>query len=113
MTHAHITSWALTLILFFVVLYLEKSAKAKGAKIVHMILRVFYILTIATGAQLLIGAASLPFLYIVKILLGVLTIGFFEMVLVRGKKGKPTNVFWILLIISLIATITLGFTLPI
>ncbi|MFC4322329.1 YisL family protein [Litchfieldia salsa] len=113
MTHAHITSWALAIILFVVVLFLQKGGKAKGAKIVHMVLRLFYVLTILTGAQLLFGAASLPFAYILKLILGILTIGFIEMVLIRSKKGKPTMMFWILLLVSLIATIYLGFSLPV
>lgn len=112
MTHAHITSWALALILFFVALYLQKSGKEKGAKIVQMILRVFYILILITGIQLIIGAASLPFAYIAKIVFGILSIGFMEMVLVRGKKGKPTTMFWVLLLVSLAITIYLGFSLP-
>ncbi len=64
MTHWHITSWVVALILVFVSYGLYGSGKAKGAKITHMILRLFYIIIILTGAELLsvlrIGTESTP-----------------------------------------------------
>lgn len=52
MTHMHITSWVIALILVFVAYGLYSSGNSKGAKITHMILRLFYIIVIITGAQL-------------------------------------------------------------
>ncbi len=55
MIHSHVTAWALALILFLVALFLHKSGKAKGFKIVQMILRVFYLLIIGTGIGLFLN----------------------------------------------------------
>jgi hypothetical protein len=112
MTHAHITTWLLALILFFIALSLHRSGKAKGLKIVHMILRLFYLLIIATGVGMLFSISTISSLYIIKALVGILVIGFFEMVLVRTIKGKPTGMFWTLFIISFIVVLYLGFSMP-
>ncbi len=113
-THLHIATWVIGLILFFVAVGLHKSGQAKGSKISHMVLRLFYLLIIGTGAALFFTHSSIdPALYGVKFLLGVLVIGFMEMVLVRSKKGKPTGVMWILLILALLGTLYLGFRLPV
>ena len=112
MTHAHLTAMAVTLILFIVGVFLHKSGgKEKVLKIVQMILRLFYLLVILTGAMMLFQT-TFPFLYIIKALLGIVTIGMFEMVLTRSIKGKPTGMFWGILILSLVVTIFLGFHLP-
>jgi len=112
-THFHITAWAVTLILFFVVLYLNKANKAKGAKIVHMVTRLFYVITIVSGLLLFMKYASGDqMLYGIKFLLGIITIGGFEMVLIRSIKGKSTTVAWIVLIVSFLVTFYLGAKLP-
>lgn len=114
MTHMHITTWVLALILFFVALALQKSGNAKGQKIVHMILRLFYLLAILTGGMLIDSQAFsvYPVQYVLKMVFGILVIGFMEMVLVRTKKEKKTSMFWILLLISLLVVLYLGFSLP-
>lgn len=113
MTHAHITTWVLTLILFFVAVGLQKSGNAKGQKIVHMILRLFYLLTFATGGALVhLMFSAYPIQYILKVVFGILVISFMEMVLVRGKKEKKTTTFWVLLVVALLITLYLGFYLP-
>ncbi|MDQ0224207.1 YisL family protein [Metabacillus niabensis] len=112
MTHVHITSWVIAIILFFVATSLLKSKKEKQAKIVSMILRVFYILVIGTGVLILSGFTSIDGEYIGKIILGILTIGMMEMVLAKVKKGKPAMLFWILFFVILILTISLGLRLP-
>jgi len=112
MTHAHLTAMAVTLILFIVGVFLQRSGgKEKALKIIQMILRLFYLLIIITGAMMLFQTVF-PILYILKALLGLVTIGMIEMVLTRSIKGKPTGMFWGILIISLIITIYLGFSLP-
>lgn len=112
MTHAHITTWVLALILFFVALGLHKTGKTRGAKIVHMIIRLFYIFIIATGGILFSNLAVIPPMYWVKAILGILVIAGFEMVLVFTKKEKPVGPAWILFIISFIVVVYLGFDLP-
>jgi hypothetical protein len=113
MTHMHLTAWVLALILFFVAIGLYKAGKHRGFKIIHMILRVFYLLIIATGAELIFRwLGTITPLYWVKIILGILVIAFFEMVLVFTKKGKSTVLPWLLLVIAFVATVYLGFDLP-
>ena len=113
MTHAHITTWVLTIILFFAAIALHRSGKLRAKKVVHMILRLFYLLTIATGGMLIhLLFSSFPVQYVLKFVFGILVISFMEMVLVRTNKEKSTTMFWILFVISLAVTLYLGFTLP-
>ena len=112
MAHMHITSWAVAIILLFVVAALYKQGKAKPAKITHMILRVFYILIIVTGFGL-IGSSFDYYPYIIKMIVGLIVISAVEMILVRGSKGKSTGTFWILFAVSFAAVLYLGLSLPI
>ncbi|MCW1926709.1 YisL family protein [Bhargavaea beijingensis] len=111
-THLHIFTWVVAVILFLAAAVMAKGSK--GRKIVHMILRLFYILVIISGAFLFFTWSSADAaMYGVKFLLGVLTVGFMEMVLVRQNKDKPTTVFWVLFFISFLATMFIGLSLPI
>lgn len=112
MTHAHITSWALALILFVVALVLYKSGKEKGSKIVHMILRLMYLFVIGTGVWMLISLGSLPVKYLLKTLVGLWVVVMFEMILVRTKKERKTSILWIQFIVALVLVLYLGMTLP-
>jgi hypothetical protein len=111
MTHAHITAWVVALILFFVTVSLQRSNSPK-ARMMQMVLRLFYLIIIGTGALLLHSMASIPPLYIVKVLVGVWVIGTMEMILVRAAKGKSTNMFWIQFVIAFIVVLYLGLKLP-
>jgi hypothetical protein len=112
-THAHITAWVLALVLFFVANSLHKSGKAKAAKIVHMILRVLYIIVFATGGMLVSTMFSVqPGEYIAKVLVGLWVIAAMEMVLVRTVKGKATKSPWIQFYIALVLVLLLGLRLP-
>ncbi|AQQ53928.1 YisL family protein [Planococcus lenghuensis] len=110
-THLHITTWVVGLILFFAAAAM--AADSKGRKITQMILRVFYILIIITGGALFFEFSSINAMeYGLKFLFGLLTIGMMEMVLVRGKKGKSTGLFWLLFAVFLFVTLFYGFRLP-
>ncbi|MEH7235533.1 YisL family protein [Bacillus sp. JJ1562] len=112
-THAHITSWVVAIILFVIAAtILNKAGKEKSQKIVKMVLRLFYLFIIATGLLLLFGGVVIDGEYIGKAILGVLTIGFMEMILARSSKGKQTGVFWALFVVVLVLTIALGAKLP-
>ncbi|MCL6587713.1 MAG: YisL family protein [Anoxybacillus sp.] len=111
MTHAHITAWVLAFILFFVVLSLQKKQSPK-AKMVAMVLRLFYLFIIATGALLLHMLATLPPLYIVKAVVGIWVIGAMEMVMARTKKGKSTQIAWVQLLVAFLVVLYLGLKLP-
>lgn len=111
-THLHITTWAIALILFFIAALSGKKLKA-----VHMILRLMYILVIVTGLSLFLEwRDKIPesgMNYDMKVLFGILVIGFMEMVLVRKSKGKSVNMFWVLFGIVLLITLYLGLSMGI
>lgn len=111
-THLHITTWVIGIVLFLAAAFMANESK--GRKIIHMILRLFYILIIITGLTLFIAHSSADaMLYGMKFLFGILTIGMMEMVLVRSKKQKPVTLFWALFAVFLFVTMFLGFKLPI
>lgn len=112
MIHGHITAWALALILFVVALFLLKGGKAKGAKIVQMILRVLYLLIIATGVMMLTQVHNIDLQYILKAVVGLWVIGLFEMILSRVANERKTSVFWIQFVIAFALVLYLGFSLP-
>ncbi|WP_445486614.1 YisL family protein [Niallia sp. 03133] len=112
MTHAHITSWLLALILFVIAYGLHKSGKEKGSKIVHMILRLMYLFVIGTGIWMLYTLGSLPPMYVLKTLVGLWVIVALEMILVRTKKGRQTTILWTQFVVALVLVLYLGMTLP-
>ncbi|MER2027807.1 MAG: YisL family protein [Solibacillus sp.] len=111
-THMHITTWVIALILFFIAALSGKKMKA-----VHMILRLMYILVIVTGLSLFLEwrdkITESGMNYDMKVLFGILVIGFMEMVLVRKNKGKSVNMFWVLFGIVLLITLYLGLSMGI
>ena len=111
-THLHITTWVIGIVLFLAAAFMARESK--GRKIVHMVLRLFYIMIIITGLTLFIEHSSADaMMYGLKFLFGIVTIGMMEMVLVRSKKQKPVTMFWALFAVSLFVTMFLGFLLPI
>ena len=87
---------------------------SKGKKIVHMTARLFYVLIVISGLLLFMKYGSgNAMLYGIKFLLGIVTIGMMEMVLVRSIKGKNVSVLWVLFFVFLFATMFLGFKLPV
>lgn len=109
MIHSHVTAWALTLILFVVALFLHKAGKAKGFKIIQMILRVLYLLIIATGVGLLFSLTHITALYILKAVAGLWVVGLFEMILSRVANNKSTSILWIQFVIAFLLVLYLGF----
>lgn len=103
----HITSWALTLILFAITIIVQKSGKEKAAKIVHMVLRLFFVFTALTGIGLVV-AYQMPQAYI-KGALALILIGLMEAVVLRTKKGEKTGWLWVFLVIDLIAVFYFGY----
>ncbi len=111
-THFHIFTWVVGIILFLVAAVMANGTK--GKKITHMISRLFYVLILISGIALFIEAMDYGrgAEYGIKFLLGLLTIGMMEMVLVRSQKGKKVTMFWILFFVFLFATMFMGFKLP-
>lgn len=114
MAHLHITAWVLAFILLFIATALYKQGKGKPGKILHMILRLDYLLILFSGGSLLAdymsnGAGSyLPEL-IVKIIAGLWAIVAMEMIGVRTSKGNPAKGWWIQFAVVAIIAIGLGF----
>lgn len=110
LSHLHITAWALAFILLIVVTVFYKSGKNKPGKILHMILRLDYLLLLYTGGALFADYASKTGaeLY-VKMIAGILAIVAMELILVRTNKRKPTGVWWATFIVAAAIAIVLGF----
>ncbi|WP_394235495.1 YisL family protein [Niallia oryzisoli] len=112
MTHAHITTWLIALILFFVAIGLHKAGKQRGFKIVQMILRLFYLLIIVTGVMMLFSMSAISTMHWIKAILGIVVIGLFEMLLGSTTKGKSTGTAWVIFVIAFIVVVYLGLSLP-
>jgi hypothetical protein len=112
MIHGHVTAWVLALILFLVAISLHKSGKAKGFKIVHMILRVLYLVIIATGVGLLFSVYKIDVWYILKAVVGLWLIVLFEMILTRVANNRRTSTFWIQFVVAFLLVLFLGIKLP-
>ncbi|GKV57907.1 UPF0344 protein YisL [Sporosarcina sp. NCCP-2222] len=111
-THFHIFTWVVGIIVFLVAAVLANGTK--GKKITHMIARLFYVLILFSGVMLFTKSMNygMGAQYGIKFLLGLLTIGMMEMVLVRSEKGKSVTLFWVLFFVFLFATMFMGFKLP-
>ncbi len=106
MTHAHLTSIGLSLILFVIIVILQNQGKK--IKIWQMGLRASYLLIIATGGMLFYPSP----LYMAKAAIGILLIGLFEMVVVRKEKGKSADMAWISFAAVFMGLLIFGFMLP-
>lgn len=114
MPHIHITAWVLAIILLFVVTTFYKQDKAKPGKILHMILRLDYLLLLYSGGSLLgdymsNGAGGYIGELMIKVIAGLWTIAAMEVIAVRTNKDKPTKGLWIQFAVAAIIAIILGF----
>ncbi|XJZ28142.1 YisL family protein [Bacillota bacterium Lsc_1132] len=112
MTHAHITTWFIALVLFFVALNVNKKGNEKGFKILQMVLRVLYLLILATGLILLFSIAHISLLYILKAVVGLWIISLFELILMRTAKKQPASVLWFQFVVAFLLVLYLGLKLP-
>jgi uncharacterized membrane protein SirB2 len=109
--HPHAYFWMILVLLFIVTFFLYRANVAKGAKITHMVLRLFYVIMIVTGIALLVLKAFL-FTYIIKGLLALLLIYLMEMILVKTKKGisgKSLASYWVLCLAALLVVVLIGY----
>ncbi|GAE37335.1 DUF1516 family protein [Halalkalibacter akibai] len=107
---AHKDSWYVLLILFFVAYFLLKANKHKAAKILHMIVRLFYVIMIFSGV-IRLTVWNFEITYVVKGILAIVLIYAMEMILVRTKKGTigtKAPMYWGLFVISLVVVLLLG-----
>src|SRR5699024_10136971 len=98
-------------ILFGILFLLHKQQQEKGAKIVHMILRLVYLLILYSGGSLLghYFGSDMVVAAVIKSLAGIWVIAAMEMIMVRRDKGQPTKGLWIQFVIAILITIGLGF----
>jgi len=113
MTHLHIFSWVLALVLLGVAVWLYRFGKAKPGKIVHMVLRLDFLLILYSGGSLLgdyfTGISGYTGEVIVKALAGIWVIASIEMIANKAKKREPARTWWIQFFISFIIAVVLGF----
>lgn len=115
MLHLHVTGWIVGIILLFVAYFLYKQGNEKGGKIVHMILRLFYLIILLSGAHLLFSLYLTNFSMplgpeaIVKGLAGIWVIAAMEMILVKTKKQVSVKAFWIQFVIAFALVLIMGY----
>lgn len=109
MAHLHITAWVIAFILLFVAFSMYKKGNNKPGKIVHMILRLDYLLILYSGGSLFASYSSISALLIIKIIAGIWVIVSMEMIGVKASKGKSASAFWIQFVIAALVAIILGF----
>jgi uncharacterized membrane protein SirB2 len=109
MIHFHVTAWFLTLVLFFVAVYLLKTNKQKPLKIIQMTLRLLYLIVLGTGLHLLAALYLFQGPALIKGIIGLWIIFCMEFILTRGGKGKPTKIFWIQLVVALVLVFYYGY----
>jgi uncharacterized membrane protein SirB2 len=114
MIHAHVTSWFLALVLFFIAYMLYKKDAEKKAKILHMITRVLYLAILATGGHIFAGYLMDPGItnngpIIVKGILGLAVIALMEIILIKRKRGEVRPLQWVLFFIALLLVFYYGY----
>jgi len=106
--HPHITSWAITILLFLISYLLLRQGKEKGQKVTHMILRLFFIFTVITGAGL-VYTLNFAAVTLLKAILAIWLIAVMELILIKSKKKESVTGLWIQFIIALIAVLIMGY----
>lgn len=105
---SHTGSWAILVVLFLVSLLLFKLGKAKGGRIVQMVVRLFYIIMLVSGIGMLIGY-DFPTIYIVKGILAIGLIGAMEAVLGRAKRKEAIAIPLIVVVVLVVVVALMGY----
>jgi predicted tellurium resistance membrane protein TerC len=90
---------------------LIKAGKGKAGKILHMIVRLFFVIMLITGAGMLVYW-QFAFLFIVKGVLAIVLIYAMEMLLTRTSKGtigQQARIYWIVFITCLVLVALIGY----
>lgn len=122
MIHLHITAIVVSIILYLVVYFMYRGNNTddnKVAKILHMVLRLFYLIVLFSGLMIYVGNmegisnSGGHMQYGIKVLLGLLSVVFMEVSIVRLKKQSTSaTMLMILTLVLIIATIVMGSVLP-
>ncbi|NJP36781.1 YisL family protein [Bacillus luteus] len=109
--HSHSLFWLVGVILFALITIFYNKGKAKPAKIMHMVLRLMYILLLITGVTMVI--MNFYWATAVKGILAFWLIYTMEMIATRTGKGTLTGGFktnmWIQFAIALVVVLVFGF----
>lgn len=109
MAHLHITAWVIAFILLFVVTSLYRKDNMKTGKILHMILRLDYLIILFSGGSLFFDYSKYSGELFIKVIAGLWTIVAIEMITVKTGKGKPSGSWWIQFVVAALIAIVLGF----
>ena len=113
--HLHVTSWALSIILFIVTWFLLSRKKHQIANVLHLINRLIFLVVLYSGGVLIYRytQASVWDNYaieaIVKALSGVYLVVIMEFFIIRLKKGVASRALVIQFFIVLALVLVLGF----
>lgn len=113
--HLHVTSWALSIILFIVTWFLLSRKKHQIANVLHLINRLIFLVVLYSGGVLIYRytQASVWDNYaieaIVKALSGVYLVVIMELFITRFKKGVASRALVIQFFIVLALVLVLGF----
>jgi len=105
---SHQGAWALLIVAFLIAFFLYQAQKKTGGKIVAMILRLFYLIMVITGAGLLFQY-GFPAHYLVKGIIAIVMIGFMEMALAKAKRGQKGITGFIVAVILAILVVIMGY----
>lgn len=98
----HAGSWAILVIFFILTCFLRKQ------KVTGMITKLFYLLMLVSGAGMLF-MLGFPMMYVIKGILAVALIAFMEMIQGRLRRGEPTLVHWLVMVVLLVVVVLMGF----
>ncbi len=98
----HSGSWGVLVILFLI------SAIFPKQKISLMIQRLFYLVMIVSGVWML-SLIGFPLQYVIKGICALILMGLMELIVMNRRKGKPTAVAWILLVVFLAIVLMLAY----
>jgi len=105
---AHQGSWALLIIAFLITFTLYRTRKITGGTVVKMILRLFYLVMIISGAGLL-ALNGFPVYYLIKTIIALVVIGFMEMALEQAKQGKKKWTGFIAALVLVLLVVIIGY----
>lgn len=112
----HASSWAILIVLLIAAAMLYSNKVIKVGTIVHMILRLMYVVMLVSGFGMLFlaidnsGMNSFTWTFLGKAVLAIAMMGVSEMLLIRIKKQKTSLVMWIVDIVLLVAILGIAFS---
>src|SRR5690625_2844295 len=109
LAHLHITGWVLAFILLFVVSNYYRQAKGSRGKVLHMILRLMYLVILFSGISLFMSYHQISGELIIKVVAGLWAIVSMEMITVRTRKQLPVKSWWYQFAAVALIAIILGF----